>query len=396
MKNFLSLAAAIVLMQACIAGENDPYVYPRPAGGERGPQHGETADSTAPEKEIIRDVYMCVVKVPASYDWRRDTLFGSVNGKLTLLKNMKPVLDLKAGKGTDIPISPGMHHIADGHLYTEGPGIVKRDGVDYYRFEGSERIVSILPTKSGTFILSAKAGGGFCLRKDGIQEFRMSEGIPKSLYEDGGHVYFSYRKDGSDGEPLGLVEDGALRAVDTPADTRALAVRILDGKQYLLYVKNNYYYISDGEKEVKHCVCRPSEYEDAELFPFAGGCGALIDETFAQGRPFGRILLTGSRGVAFLSGGRALYVKTDPQSRWAEVNWEEDWTISACYSDTSVHRIGKKAFLPTGECVWYGKGDLVIGASDLETGKPFLWDNGEIMETDAHGYVSAVGVSLSN
>lgn len=392
MRNFIPVAVAIVLLQSCTYRGNDFCDRPRPSGGDRGPGREEKADTLPSEAK--RDVYACVVKFPQSYDWRQDSLFGNVNCKLTLYRNAEPILDLKAGRDTGIPVSPGLHHIADGHLYTEGPGVVKRDGEDFYRFAGSERMVGILPGGPGVYTLSSISGGGFCLRQDGTQVLRMGSGIPKSLYKDGGHVYFSYLTGGPQDRSLNLVEDGVPRPVDFGPGERPLAVRMLEGKRYLLYIKDDHYFISDGRKEVRHCVCRPSEYEDAELFPFADGCGALVDKTFGTGKG-SRILLTGSRGVAFISGGKASYVRMNPQCRWAEVVWEMDGTVTACCSDTTVFRIDRDAFLPADDCVWYGRGDLVLGMSDLSSGRPFLWDNGESLEIDAFGYISAVSVSLS-
>lgn len=394
MKNFAILVLALALYGACVPTEKDLSDYPRPSREQRGPDgNGQSADSVP--ARITRDVFACVVKVPAGYDWRQDSLFGNVNCALTLLKNGNPVMDLKAGKGTDIPINPGMHHIAEGRLYTEGRGVVKRDGIDFYRFEGNENIVSIFPDSTGTYTLSAVAGGGFCFRKDGEQLLRMSGGNPKSLYKDRGHIYFSYLTKTPEGTELDIVEDGEPSKVDAPEGTQILAARMLQGKQYMLYVKNGYYFISDGRKEIKHCFCQPAEYEDAELFPFAGGCGALIDKIFAQKSKSDRILLTGSRGVAYIPTGKAAYVRMNPDCRWAEVIWDRDGTIRACCSDTIIYHVDRKSFLPTGDCVWYGCGDLVFGAGDIETGRPYLWDNGRITEIDVFGYVSAVGVSLS-
>lgn len=141
------------------------------------PSRGETLGRERYESETQlfkkgEPVAVAVV-FPDSYDWRRDSSYGAVRGRLTLYSGHKEVLSVDAGPGTGVSLDADRHHLAGDHLYTEGVGtdsggtVYKRDGETVLEAGGREILKGLLEIDGALYTLSENAsGGGFVLRKD--------------------------------------------------------------------------------------------------------------------------------------------------------------------------------------------------------------------------------------
>ena len=180
------------------------------AGGHSGGGAGDSTKTIAP---AIRDtaVLVSAVEFPEDYDWQRDTAFGQVDGKILLLRNGERVLEIPAGPSGRASTDPDMHHLVDGHLYTEytdgSHTYVSRDGESLYTFDGREYLRGLLPLDGKLYTLSQrKDGNGFVLRCDGQTLLDKDNGLvlksfrdypdrqSGALYENEGHVCFHYSK----------------------------------------------------------------------------------------------------------------------------------------------------------------------------------------------------------
>ena len=215
MKTTFPFSAMLFLALAC-APENfilNPVVSRNDVlgGGPGGHSGSGGGDSTAviPPPRKDTSVLVSAVEFPEDYDWQRDTAFGQVSGKVLLLRNGDRILEIPAGVSGKASIDPDMHHLVDGHLYTEytdgSRSFVSRDGESLYAFEGREYLRGLLNMDGHLYTLSQRRNGkGFVLRRDGeplmdkdagtvLKSFRdYPDRQSGALYENEGKVCFHY------------------------------------------------------------------------------------------------------------------------------------------------------------------------------------------------------------
>lgn len=185
------------------------------------PQPRDSSTTGGGGTEAVRTetaVYVSAVVFPRGYDWERDTSWQSVDKTLVLLRNGVGVLSLPAGPGTEIGTDPDMHRILDGRLYsdysTPTETVVRRDGVELFRFEGREHFLSFQLWDGHIHTLGRnRNGSGFAYRVDGKAVFRQDRGSPiGSLQRDGNTVCFAYEQ----GTARYLYADGRTTALSLP------------------------------------------------------------------------------------------------------------------------------------------------------------------------------------
>ena len=148
--------------------------------GERSrqdPGGGDGRDSPACEPSL----YVTAVDFPDNYNWRRDTAYGNVSGRILLFKDAQIVSATDAGTGTVVSTAPDRHHFAGGHLYTEycdGQNTVYGcDGKQVFSTVGKEFLKGIIVSGDDLYTLSQNSSGtGFVLRKNWEEQFRGSTG----------------------------------------------------------------------------------------------------------------------------------------------------------------------------------------------------------------------------
>lgn len=180
-------------------------------GGGGGTGGGNGGDSTQIIIAPVRDtsVLVSAVEFPEDYDWQRDTAFGQVDGKVLLFRNGDRILEIQTGSEGKASLDPDMHHLVEGHLYTEytegSRTYLSRDGKNLYTFDGREYLRGLLPLDGALYTLSQRRdGNGFVLRRDGevlldkdagmvLKSFRdYPDRQSGALYENEGKVCFHY------------------------------------------------------------------------------------------------------------------------------------------------------------------------------------------------------------
>lgn len=237
MKSSTLLVCALLCVTSCELFEDDisfgrPHEYSRRYGSRT------ECDSTGniPGKRVDTVLYISAVRMPARYDWQRDTAYGAVDAELVLYRNFKEILSIPAGP--HVSADADRHFIHDGHLYTERQNssetFIGRDGQDLMRIQGREELKGILVQDSNLFTITSPIGkDGFTLRSGGEILMMKNSGrvyggmlMPSyrpggALYMNGGRVSFCYS---SDGTPY-KVEDGMETVFrGTPNDIQDMRV----------------------------------------------------------------------------------------------------------------------------------------------------------------------------
>ena len=269
MKNLLYYLPAIIVLAGCVGEGNgihkleafrDRYVESVRGGGV--PVHGKA------EKDTV--IYMTAVEFPEGYDWRRDTSFGEISGRLVLYRDSLRVMEIPAGSGFPASLEPDLHHFSGGHIYTESctadGTVIGRDGEALFTYPGRELLCGLLVEGTDVYTLGrSRSGGGFSLRRNGEELFSRPDGgiaahfsarpdYPTgALYRDGGHMYFSYWRPSGEDKVWYVVEDGAESRVSVP-DGRMYDIRIRDGIPEINLIKTSpigvYTYVEGSWKAV--------------------------------------------------------------------------------------------------------------------------------------------------
>lgn len=182
-------------------------------------------------------LYFTTVSFPEDYDWQRDSAWGAVSFRITLYKDFEPVLSILSDTCRFIRPDPDLHHIIDGHLYTEctlgGSTVIACDGLEVLRLPGKELLRGLYPDDGGLYSLSQpRDGGGFSLRRDGEVIFMSgsgqlfgsmtdpSYGPGGALYRDRGSIRFCFREgNGSGMQYYSYTPDGDAVALNAPTGT---------------------------------------------------------------------------------------------------------------------------------------------------------------------------------
>lgn len=201
------------------------------AGGRRYPESGKDSSDVPVITILDTSVFVSALRcVNKDYDWGRDTAYGGDNFHLVLYRNWEEIMSVPAGASCGISPDPDMHHIFEGHLYTEFSDadrtIIGRDGEELFRFEGREFLKGLLTDGDDLYTLSQeRTGNGFTYRKNGAVLLKVGSGritggfeVPSygnggALYRDGAHICFSYRSTDNADKGWYLVCDGKQQQI---------------------------------------------------------------------------------------------------------------------------------------------------------------------------------------
>ena len=241
MKGRILLTAALVLVSGCNILE-DGFIQGsrrdvRTGGGNNtrpdAPQRdssdsGVRTDPSKPDTVI----YCSAVRCANDYDWQRDTACNTASCEVLLFRNGKEILCIPAGKGFHVSPAPDLHHIIDGHLYTEyctlEETIICRDGQELLRYKGNEILKGLVYKDNHIHTLARKRdGSGFTYRIDG--EIMLAQGDMKvfggfdnpsypatgGLYLDGEDIIFCYKGSGSNNACYAVV-NGMVKDLNLP------------------------------------------------------------------------------------------------------------------------------------------------------------------------------------
>ena len=252
--HFLCFMKKIVFILFLAALACDPVDYHLTTGVSRteafaghgkyaGNQPGSTSES------VLYDTlaFMTGIEFPETYNWVRDTAYGNVEAAIVLFRDGKRILSVSTGSGAKISAEPDMHHLVEGHVYSEYASRsrtwIKKDGEELCSYDRAEKLRGLIVKGRDVYTLGqARDGHGFSLRKNGEVLVEKDEGKiigmldsdsfyrSGALYEDDGCICFSYRKPGS--SLCCLVADGKETLVNT--DGEILDLRRINGEIWVL------------------------------------------------------------------------------------------------------------------------------------------------------------------
>ena len=247
-------ASLLCLLPVCVAcsflDPPLPMGFPRMAD-EPGLRMPGDSVSAVPRKDTI--FLVSAVSFPASYDWQRDSSYGSVECKVSLYKGREEVLSVAGGPGTHVGASPDGHHIIDGSLYTvftDSSGtFVERDGEALASWPEREYLLGLLCRDGELHTLGR--GSGFTYRIDGKAVLKMASGSPfgsfgqdtygstGALYEDDGSVCFAYQTAVGPDRQAYIVRDGSPSLAMASSLVKFIDVKQIEGKPALLYLERD-------------------------------------------------------------------------------------------------------------------------------------------------------------
>lgn len=395
----LMAIALAVLLSACGQLEAGPSLGKtrmecqdrgrHPTGNEDGPDEEEPA--------IVFDTTLMftAVRFPDSYDWRRDSLYGSVSYEVILYKNSEQVLRISPASASCISPAHDTHHIIGGHLYTECSGsdytAIGRDGEEIFRFNGREFLKGLLPDGNDVYTLSQKRSGeGFSLRKNGEILFSRNGGIifgdmgdPSygengALYSDGGRHCFCYRSGSSGDASYYMVRNGKEDKIEADGEIYQ-DVKIYGDSLYLVRQQILGYNVSDGR-----------------IWP-DNGAGHSVSGWFS-GRNgasrFSGVMPYGKAGLISKVSMREASIYHGRESEYA-VSADDGTVYIERYPDSGEIRIPGYWFMSPA-CASLA-GDLFCAALEPEDaeGHPVIVKQGKETEIPIHGYISRVSVTIS-
>ncbi len=126
-------------------------------------------DAGVKEKAVA---YMTAVAYPEGYDWRADREKGSVKCSLVVYRDGIAMMKVPVGDRYEVSSDPDMNRMMGGHLYTDYSSgtetVIKRDGVEMFRYPGREMICDIAEKEGDIYTLGhSRDGDGFAYRKNG-------------------------------------------------------------------------------------------------------------------------------------------------------------------------------------------------------------------------------------
>jgi len=195
----------------------------------------------------VKSLYAAAVAYPEGYDWRRDSLAGAVDTDILFLKDGIEMMRVKVSQANEVSPDPDSHHIIDGHLYlnyaNSSHTVIKRDGVELFRYEGRENIRSLTVRDTAIYTLGTPMGkAGWAFRKNGEVIHSSQAGkLLGGLFCDGDSLFFGAAVPiegiGSDAAAWRyyLIKNGVAQQLRCGEDiAEILAVRSHQGQQHIL------------------------------------------------------------------------------------------------------------------------------------------------------------------
>lgn len=367
MKGSILLAAVLVLACGCDILEDGFFngqrreVRPGRGNGDNSrPDVSERDTSDTGGSQILRKpdttIYCSAVRCPDDYDWQRDTACNTVSCEVLLFKNGKEVLSIPAGKGCCISPAPDLHHIIDGHLFTEyctlTETVICRDGEEILRFKGNEILKGLVCRDGHIYTLARKRDGtGFTYREDGEIKFVQSnihvfggfdnQSYPTTggLYIDGHDIVFCYKSNGTNAA-CHAVCNGQSRELSIPGN------EIMDIK------------IKNGE------VLKVSRDDKLARWTEADAITDSIYIIAGQASKWACVATEDNLGIKRICKGEAtIYCSAE---KAVAVHCDETGMVSVHYSSTDEQRYEGTWHLFTTDCCAMVGDELLVGLSPKE------------------------------
>lgn len=363
----------------------------------------------------VRDttVWVSGIDFPDGYDWRQDSLYGGVAARVVLLRGQEQVLDLPAGAAQHVSAQADMHHLVDGHLYTEysdeSSTYIKRDGKDLYKFADAECLRSILPFGNDIYTLTQKrSGNGFVLRRgseilmerdEGVVQGTFGEGAEPqygALYINDGHICFSYtRRLGSQGSQMAfyIVVDG-VEAQQYSDKGEIIAARQVGDDICLLTLNrtSGLLMLKVGKHEYVIQNQKVSSVKNVAISSLNGQIFMAATILFANGNGHTGIWIGGELQRAI--SGRSVVLRENDTVCYMSENNNGDLLL---YNSNGLKTNEiRQHFLFSQNCGQLCGGKLFLATTSSADDHPVLWQDGKSEEIDIHGMLTGISVVVTD
>jgi len=372
------------------------------------------------EDSFIHDtvIRFVAVEAEAGYDWRKDTLGGSFNGKLILFRNYMPELTLDFGPEYEISPDYATHYIIDSQLFTyyctESVSVVKCNGREIMRAAGREELKGLLPTDEGILTLSKRASNdNFFVRLNGREVMRFqADGIfgsmtddsyPSSgaLYMDRGNTYFCYYTNVAGDTAYYIVENLKTRALQPPANLAEYEIRDIkidrgDISYFMIHNRLQPCIYKSGTMECFKCDSDVERYYDGRILADRG-LSIALGYYYARNGLFGRTLL-------FPPGHRENYSHyndgfTIPGNgkAYSLIKFIDNDYFVIRHDSSSGRRAGQDCFCFSQRCCSSLDGFTGVAFTPKRRElKPYVWIDGDTVQVNIkNGYLTALSLKDS-
>ena len=187
----VALASAVPSCGLHEIGDVDPTVLKEGVWGGPIEENGGAG--------VIEQIcYMTALDYQKGYDWRADRARESVRCSLVVYADGRPIMKVPVGEEYESCADPDMHRVIGGHLYTDystsHETVIKRDGVQMFRYPGREVICGMAVCEECIYTLGQnREGSGFTYRKNGeVVISRENGSVMGGLAHEGDSLYFAF------------------------------------------------------------------------------------------------------------------------------------------------------------------------------------------------------------
>lgn len=381
----------------CLGTIYEPFEGEIPPGADGTGDGGDGGDGEVlPSRK--KSLYVMGVEYPDGYDWLPEIGGGEVDATLFLMKDGDRIAEVAVGNAHLVSADADMHRNIGDHIYTDfstdDQTVIKMDGIELFRFNGRETILSMAVSGNDVYTVGKpRSGAGFTYRRNGEalvskKEFSFLSG----LYEDDGHVVFAYGEEtfsaGTDKCRYYYVTDMVSHGLDVAGDVvRVDDIRVVDGLVHYIACFQDKSYRT-------HCVADKSfrlQVKDARpltglSFLYGGG------DVFVKGSAgSGTVFWMDEEVVAEVEGLRVLAWSADKENVYAIASNDNSFRSLILLSEAGTVALPPEYEFVYPECMDTDAGLCCIAVSDLRNGNaPVLWIDGEAASYDFNGFFTSV------
>ncbi len=404
------MAASTLLFTMCV--QKGQVLPENPDIGDEIPDDVPDDDPDEfPEQDDT--LYFTALEYPEGYDWVHDAHKGKVKCTLFVEKEGERILEVPIGDAYETASDFDMHRFIKGHLYTDyatrTETVIKKDGVDLFRYPGREFMRGFLVSESGDVYTVCRPmpgdGDGFVFRKNGQALLSVDVGtVLSDIIEENGHIYLVYQvgdKARSVASGYYLYDNGNSELFATKSAHKKIYCATLGRDGSVCYVgsdgnSSTYAYYEGGEKifdldpgQTGSLVfCEMSKDEDCiYLRGRFRKTPSDINENYIVWNNRGQLL------YSLPTGHVPLYTFTNKGNIYDMVNKHDDKIGVICYKNgAEIRSYGSRTtFYGVTPAAKYN-GHLYLLYSDRSDNAPLVNIDGEVKKADFNGYYADISI----
>lgn len=353
----------------------------------------------SPDVTETKSLYVTGIEYPPDYNWLPEVGGGSIEANMFLMKDGRRIVEIMVGEKYHVSSDIDMHRQIGEHLYTDystdEETIIKKDGIEIFRYPDREMIYSMLVDGDDVYTLgSPRSGSGFTCRCNGrVLVSKGSANIKSALYNDDGHIVFAYEdvivsaKDTR--YKYYYVVDGEVRSLDVANDVvRVDDIRIIHGDVHYIasYSDKSYrIYYSGNDASFELRMPKRSVIPESELV-YNGG------EVFVKGGSQFETAFWHSADIqSYSSNMMTLDWCADKENVYYLITNQSSRTSLVLKHDKTGITLPPQFWSIFSGCMAADEGRRCIAAADRSSmNSPVLWIDGEVSKYDFNGFFTSV------